>query len=140
MCFLTAFFKALVWEAFGAHQFICTAVVFVVIHLFFFVGFSSGVLACLDGYMNIAMEQTEEYVNGQLKAKYGDCFIRGNNGESIVTMMLLQYSSAFCPDFCAVFRRNIFFGQIVTRANESNSTRTMLAQIWHGIIVLRSIK
>ena len=40
----------------------------------------SGVLACLDGYMNIAMEQTEEYVNGQLKAKYGDTFIRGNNG------------------------------------------------------------
>lgn len=41
---------------------------------------SAGVLACLDGYMNIAMEQTEEYVNGQLKNKYGDCFIRGNNG------------------------------------------------------------
>ena len=40
----------------------------------------AGVLACLDGYMNIAMEQTEEYVNGQLKAKYGDTFIRGNNG------------------------------------------------------------
>lgn len=31
--------------------------------------------------MNIAMEQTEEYQDGQLKAKYGDCFIRGNNGE-----------------------------------------------------------
>ena len=29
--------------------------------------------------MNIAMEQTEEYVNGQLKAKYGDVFLRGNN-------------------------------------------------------------
>jgi U6 snRNA-associated Sm-like protein LSm6 len=40
-----------------------------------------GVLACLDGFMNIAMEQTEEYVDGQLKNKYGDCFIRGNNGE-----------------------------------------------------------
>ncbi|KAF3671981.1 U6 snRNA-associated Sm-like protein LSm6 [Capsicum annuum] len=39
-----------------------------------------GILACLDGYMNIAMEQTEEYVNGQLKNKYGDAFIRGNNG------------------------------------------------------------
>lgn len=92
----------------------------------------AGILACLDGYMNIAMEQTEvgaqggapgaaagqtlppppllavcrpppplpcqrrlpltatprpparrcraqEYVNGQLKHKYGDCFIRGNN-------------------------------------------------------------
>lgn len=27
---------------------------------------NSGVLACLDGYMNIALEQTEEYVNGQV--------------------------------------------------------------------------
>ena len=87
---------------------------------------NSGTLACLDGYLNIAMEQTEvrekgeqretffivasvvdfsstsskkkktstptsekpktnpppkkqEYVNGQLKNKYGDAFIRGNN-------------------------------------------------------------
>jgi len=38
-----------------------------------------GILACLDGFMNIAMEQTEEYENGLLKAQYGDCFIRGNN-------------------------------------------------------------
>mmetsp|Transcript_35742 Transcript_35742/g.78011 ORF Transcript_35742/g.78011 Transcript_35742/m.78011 type:complete len:96 (+) Transcript_35742:32-319(+) len=38
-----------------------------------------GILACLDGYMNIAMEQTEEYQDGQLKNKYGDAFIRGNN-------------------------------------------------------------
>ncbi|KAK4566189.1 hypothetical protein RGQ29_002422 [Quercus rubra] len=29
--------------------------------------------------MNIAMEQTEEYVSGQLKNKYGDAFIPGNN-------------------------------------------------------------
>ncbi len=40
-----------------------------------------GILACLDGFMNIAMEQTEEYVDGQLKERYGDCFIRGNNGK-----------------------------------------------------------
>ena len=40
-----------------------------------------GVLACLDGYLNMALEQSEEYgVDGLLKAKYGDCFIRGNNG------------------------------------------------------------
>jgi len=32
-----------------------------------------GILACLDGYINIA------YNNGQLKNKYGDAFIRGNN-------------------------------------------------------------
>ncbi|KAL7403517.1 hypothetical protein ABVT39_001594 [Epinephelus coioides] len=42
-------------------------------------GVFTGVLACLDGYMNIAIEQTEEYVNGQLKNKYGDAFLRGNN-------------------------------------------------------------
>ena len=43
----------------------------------------TGVLACLDGYLNIALEQTEEYVNGQLKQKYGDAFLRGNNGMRI---------------------------------------------------------
>ena len=41
---------------------------------------SSGVLQCLDGYMNIAMEQTEEHVNGVVTNRYGDAFIRGNNG------------------------------------------------------------
>ena len=50
-------------------------------------GERAGVLACLDGYMNIAMEQTEEYVNGQLKAKYGDTFIRGNNGTPPPSLM-----------------------------------------------------
>lgn len=39
-----------------------------------------GTLACLDGYMNIALENTEEYVDGRLKNTYGDTFIRGNNG------------------------------------------------------------
>ena len=48
-----------------------------------------GVLACLDGFMNIAMEQTEEYIDGQLRAKYGDCFIRGNNGPYLSLDFLL---------------------------------------------------
>ena len=34
-----------------------------------------GILNCLDGYVNIALEQTE-YVNGQLKEKYDDAFIQ----------------------------------------------------------------
>ncbi|KAF9813948.1 hypothetical protein IEO21_05384 [Rhodonia placenta] len=38
-----------------------------------------GVLSCLDGYMNIALEQTEEHVNGAVTNRYGDAFIRGNN-------------------------------------------------------------
>ncbi|KZO98700.1 U6 snRNA-associated Sm-like protein LSm6 [Calocera viscosa TUFC12733] len=38
-----------------------------------------GLLSCLDGYMNIALEQTEEYVDGAVVNRYGDAFIRGNN-------------------------------------------------------------
>ncbi|EST10120.1 Ribonucleoprotein LSM domain protein [Kalmanozyma brasiliensis GHG001] len=38
-----------------------------------------GTLSCLDGYMNIALEQTVEYVDGVKKNSYGDAFIRGNN-------------------------------------------------------------
>ncbi|XP_063690998.1 U6 snRNA-associated Sm-like protein LSm6 [Bolinopsis microptera] len=38
-----------------------------------------GIFANLDGYMNVILEQTEEYMNGELKNKYGDTFIRGNN-------------------------------------------------------------
>ena len=58
-----------------------------------------GVLACLDGFMNIAMEQTEEYIDGQLKSRYGDCFIRGNNGCLVFILYLLL----------SCFHRNISF-------------------------------
>lgn len=34
--------------------------------------------------MNIALEKTEEYVNGAKRRDYGDAFVRGNNGESRV--------------------------------------------------------
>lgn len=30
--------------------------------------------------MNIALEQTEEHVDGAVTNRYGDAFIRGNNG------------------------------------------------------------
>ncbi|KAJ5309130.1 hypothetical protein N7508_004509 [Penicillium antarcticum] len=42
-----------------------------------------GELQSVDGYMNIALEKTEEYVNGHLQRNYGDAFVRGNNGLSI---------------------------------------------------------
>lgn len=34
--------------------------------------------------MNIALEQTEEHVNGNVTNRYGDAFIRGNNGEPLL--------------------------------------------------------
>jgi len=45
----------------------------------------------LTSYMNIALEQTEEYVNGKLTNSYGDAFVRGNNGKSLQNTILLQY-------------------------------------------------
>ncbi|KAJ5582726.1 hypothetical protein N7535_001346 [Penicillium sp. DV-2018c] len=42
-----------------------------------------GELQSVDGYMNIALEKTEEFVNGKLRRNYGDAFVRGNNGTSI---------------------------------------------------------
>ncbi|KAL4896384.1 U6 snRNA-associated Sm-like protein LSm6 [Aspergillus ambiguus] len=38
-----------------------------------------GELQSVDGYMNIALEKSEEYVNGKLRRNYGDAFVRGNN-------------------------------------------------------------
>lgn len=39
-----------------------------------------GELQSVDGYMNIALEKTEEFVDGKLRRNYGDAFVRGNNG------------------------------------------------------------
>ena len=36
-------------------------------------------LGCLDGFLNVVMEQAEEYVDGKYSSRYSDCFIRGNN-------------------------------------------------------------
>jgi LSM domain len=63
-----------------------------------------GILACLDGFMNIAMEQTEEYVDGHLKNRYGDCFIRGNNGKlSSLPHLQLKVHEILIIDFAHTF-------------------------------------
>lgn len=49
--------------------------------------------------MNVAMEQTEEYVNGKQQAKYGDTFIRGNNG-----IFFVQFFTHF---FSLLYKRAI---------------------------------
>ena len=41
----------------------------------------TGELQSVDGYMNIALEQTKEIVDGRLRRNYGDAFVRGNNGK-----------------------------------------------------------
>ena len=71
-----------------------------------------GVLISLDGYMNVVLEQTEEYVEGQLKNKYGDAFIRGNNGKVFIynelfSSFLHQYSETWRLKIVVLF--SIFF-------------------------------
>ncbi len=44
-----------------------------------------GELQSVDGYMNIALEKTEEFVDGKLRRSYGDAFVRGNNGSMATT-------------------------------------------------------
>jgi len=35
--------------------------------------------------MNLALEKTEEHVDGVKKRSYGDAFVRGNNGEPLMS-------------------------------------------------------
>ena len=48
--------------------------------------FASGELQSVDGYMNIALEKTNEYMDGKPTRGYGDAFVRGNNGSFVVTL------------------------------------------------------
>jgi U6 snRNA-associated Sm-like protein LSm6 len=38
-----------------------------------------GNLKCLDGFMNIAMEDTQEFIGESFQKSFGDSFVRGNN-------------------------------------------------------------
>lgn len=49
---------------------------------------TSGELQSVDGYMNIALEKTAEWVNGAKRREYGDAFVRGNNGEPLFIFSL----------------------------------------------------
>lgn len=39
----------------------------------------TGILRCLDGYMNVVMAEAEEFSHGIKTASYKDVFLRGNN-------------------------------------------------------------
>jgi U6 snRNA-associated Sm-like protein LSm6 len=52
-----------------------------------------GILICLDQNLNIALEQCEEISNNQVTQRYGDAFIRGNNG-NINLIIVLFINSA----------------------------------------------
>ena len=61
-----------------------------------------GVMAAVDGFLNVALEQAVEYVDGMVTARYGDAFIRGNNSLS--------------PTFfvCQMINLTVFISQLCT--------------------------
>lgn len=45
--------------------------------------------------MNIALEDTKEFVEGKMRRNYGDAFVRGNNG-------MFSFGFGFCFFFLGV--------------------------------------
>lgn len=60
--------------------------------------------------MNIAMEQTEEHVNGVITNRYGDAFIRGNNGRHLWSFGLFHsfLTTLFTRKSCTFRRQSRF--------------------------------
>ena len=52
---------------------------------------STGELQSVDGYMNIALEGTREFVDGKMRRSYGDAFVRGNNGAFSPSRLYCRY-------------------------------------------------
>lgn len=64
--------------------------------------------------MNIALEKTEEWVNGQKRRTYGDAFVRGNNGTyHPPSLSLLPPSLASPTDKRALPRSHVHLRRIV---------------------------
>lgn len=74
--------------------------------------------------MNIALEKTEEYVNGQLRRSYGDAFVRGNNG--------MPFRTHHGVDFARLTEDStLHFGAIITELvsiDEDHSYRRIYRQ------------
>lgn len=41
--------------------------------------------------MNIALEDTKEFVEGKMRRNYGDAFVRGNNGVFFFLLFILVF-------------------------------------------------
>ena len=53
--------------------------------------------------MNITLEQTEEYVNGAVINRYGDTFVRGNNGAFISTLSIFILLAVIADFFLVLY-------------------------------------
>lgn len=100
--------------------------------------------------MNIALEKTEEYVNGQLRRSYGDAFVRGNNGMSFRTHHGVNFAEltedstlhfgAIIPKPVSIENGHSYRG-IASTANETSprsSHKEERESLWVSTITLES--
>lgn len=73
----------------------------------------TGELQSVDGYMNIALEKTDEYVNGTKRRAYGDAFVRGNNGQShLVRTVATRPGREFLSTDSTVLGSHVHLGRL----------------------------
>jgi len=83
--------------------------------------------------MNIALEHTEEYVNGVKKNDYGDAFIRGNNGELNSLLNLTSALDLELIPFLLLFLAQCFTSLLPTRYDDKGAACSLLyLQRWGG--------
>ena len=56
--------------------------------------------------MNIALEKTEEHVDGVKKRSYGDAFVRGNNGKFLET---------YCERVLLISSSHVHLSRLISR-------------------------
>jgi hypothetical protein len=50
--------------------------------------FGPGKLQSVDGYMNIALDDCNEWAEGKQVHEYGEAFVRGNNGKRLLFSLI----------------------------------------------------
>ena len=91
----------------------------------------SGELQSVDGYMNIALEQTKEFVNGKLRRNYGDAFVRGNNGE-------LSFPPQLLTPLLTTFISDVHFGRLMKGLHHTISNALNVSTDGHWLSPLRA--
>jgi len=71
---------------------------------------SIGILVCLDGYMNIALENAQEWSQGIPQQSFSDIFIRGNNGKNTFQFCMFVYDLFY---LCSSFYKSFFVAFLV---------------------------
>ncbi|KAH9932810.1 uncharacterized protein BXZ73DRAFT_101344 [Epithele typhae] len=74
-------------------------------------------MSCLDGYMNIALEQMEEHANGRITNRYGDAFMLCEFSHSCInhrTAITLEHTHAHAAELVAGARSELVDVEAVT--------------------------